>query len=555
MGHAPFVPGSRTKRRCYAAPAVGTPVLLYLLALLVRVPAAAGFPDPAYPDSFYYVDAARAIAEGRGTTIDVVWIFAEVGGRIPTEPTLPIPAFGHWMPLAAFVQVPFLALLGPTPIASALPFLLVGALAAPLAWAIARDAGLPDRAAIAAGLLAAVPGLLLPFLAQPDNFGLYEPIVAGALWLTGRALRGSGRAFVGAAVLAGLAVLSRNDGLLVVGVLVLAAVWNRGRAIGWRPIVAGTLVLGVVVAPWYARQLATFGTFSPSTASGKALFIRDIGEWNSIATPATLEHLLGMGLGPLLASRLLGLVAAGTIFAVLVGGIALLPWAIVGAWRRRRSVTFGPFLTYALLLFAFSGLVSAVHVPGGTFIHSAVALAPHTAVLSVDGIGAAVAWAARRRPTWRPRQAELVFLGAAVAWMVGLAVVGTLTTHDTWAAKRERMLAVAAALERAGAAPTDRLMSIDAAGYRYYTGRGGIVLPNDPLPVVEAAARAYDVRWLILEADDAVPAVGPVLRADERPDWIGPAVWRDGTRVALYPVCTEPRDPRCASGALDGGNG
>lgn len=533
---------------------MGTPVLLYLVALLARVLAAARFPDPAYPDAFYYVDAARAIAEGRGANVDVVWIFAEVGGAIPGQPTLPIPAFGHWMPLAAFVQVPFLTLLGPTPIASVIPFLLVGPLAAPLAWAIARDAGLPDRAAIAAGLLAALPGLLLPFLAQPDNFGLYEPIAAGALWLTGRALRGNGRAFLGAAILAGLAVLSRNDGWLVVGILGLAALWDRGRALGRRAIAAAVVAVALIVGPWYARQLATFGTFSPSAASGKALFIRDIGEWNSVSTPANLGHLLGMGLGPLLATRLLGLVAAAAIFAVLVGGIALVPFAVLGAWRRR-TATFGPFLAYALVLFGFSALVSAIHVPGGTFIHSAVALAPHTAVLAVDGIVAAVAWAARRRPTWRPREAERVFLSAAVVWMAILAVVGTMSVHGTWATKRDRMLAVAAALERAGAPRSDRLMSIDAAGYRHYTGRGGIVLPNDPLPVIEAAARAYGIRWLVVEADDAVPAVAPVLLADERPGWIGPAVWRDGTRVAVYPVCTEASDERCRGGAPTGGGG
>ena len=60
-----------------------------------------------------------------------------------------------------------------------------------------------------------------------------------------------------------------------------------------------------------------FGSLSPSTASGKVLFIRDIGEWNSITIPATLDHLLGMGIGPLLLTRLGGLVAAAFIFTVL----------------------------------------------------------------------------------------------------------------------------------------------------------------------------------------------------------------------------------------------
>ena len=96
-----------------------TPIALYLLALVVRLVLIAIFPDPAYPDSYYYVDAARAFAGGQGLQVDFVWIFAEVGGHIPAVPTLPIPSNAHWMPLASFVQVPFIWLLGPTAIASA----------------------------------------------------------------------------------------------------------------------------------------------------------------------------------------------------------------------------------------------------------------------------------------------------------------------------------------------------------------------------------------------------------------------------------------------------
>jgi hypothetical protein len=137
--------------------AVRTPLALYALALAVRLVLLAGFADPAYPDSFYYVDVARSLAAGRGFEVDVVWIFAEVGGRIPVDPVLPIPSNAHWMPLASLVQVPFIWLLGPTALASALPFALLGSLAAPLAWALARDAGAARGISLGAGVLVAVP--------------------------------------------------------------------------------------------------------------------------------------------------------------------------------------------------------------------------------------------------------------------------------------------------------------------------------------------------------------------------------------------------------------
>jgi 4-amino-4-deoxy-L-arabinose transferase-like glycosyltransferase len=539
---------------------VRTAVLLFLLALGVRLVLVAGFSDPAYPDSFYYVDVARSLASGHGFSVDFIWIFAEVGGTLPANPILPIASNGHWMPLASLVQVPFIWLMGPTALASALPFAFCGALAGPIARGIALEAGASRRIALGAGILAAVPALATPFLAQPDNFGLYEPLVAAALWMAARGLKGNARSYVLAGLLVGVATLARNDGVLVGAAVGLAFLWDRWRA--WRsggsrlpaiPVWAAVACAGLfvlVVAPWVARQLAVFGTISPSTASGKVLFIRNIGEWNSITTPATLQHLLGEGLGPLLASRIDGLLAAITIFSILVGGILLAPFMVIGAWRRRRSPDFGPFLTYTAILFAFSALISAVHVPGGTFIHSAIALAPGAYVLALEGIDGCVAWVAARRRTWDRAAAERVFTSAAVGFAVVAGIAGSITTQAVWAGRRADFQSVGAALDTAGAPATDRVMSIDASGTRYWTGHGGVVLVNDPLATVEQVANAYKVRWLVVNRADSVSAVEPLLEG-VRPVWVGAPIFStaDGSgevRLAVFPVCTLASDARCA---------
>jgi hypothetical protein len=540
---------------------VRTAVLLFVLALGVRLLLVAGFADPAYPDSFYYVDVARSLASGHGFSVDFIWIFAEVGGTLPANPILPIASNGHWMPLASLVQIPFIWLLGPTAFASTLPFAIFGALAAPIARGIALEAGASPRIAFGAGILGAVPALATPFMAQPDNFGLYEPLVAAALWMAARGLKGHARSYVLAGLLVGVATLARNDGVLVGAAVGLSFAWDRWRA--WRsggarlpviPIWAAVACAGLfvlVVAPWVARQLAVFGTISPSTASGKVLFIRNIGEWNSITTPATLQHLLGQGIGPLIASRVDGLLAAITIFSILIGGVLLAPFMAIGAWRRRRSRDFGPLLTYAAILFAFSALISAVHVPGGTFIHSAIALAPGAYVLALEGVVGCVAWISARRRSWNRATAERVFTTSAVGFALVAAVGGSLTTQAVWAARRDDFRAVAAALETAGAPATDRVMSIDASGMRYWTGRGGVVLVNDPLDTVERVARAYDIRWLVVNRADGVPAVAPLL-AGERPAWVGAPILSTAAsggevRLAVFPVCALAGDTRCGS--------
>jgi 4-amino-4-deoxy-L-arabinose transferase-like glycosyltransferase len=537
-----------------------TLVSLYLVAFLARIWVASGFPDPAYPDSFYYVDVARQLAAGNGFSVDFIWIFPEVGGAIPANPVLPIPSNAHWMPLASLVQVPFIWLMGETALASALPFAIAGAFAAPIAYLIGREANAPGYVSLGAGVLTAFPAMSFVYMAQPDNFSLYQPLVAGSLLLAARGLKGHRGSFLLAGLLAGLATLSRNDGVLVMAALGLAYLWD-----GWRTVrgsgdeprrpariplktALGAVVLfAMVVAPWYVRQVMTFGTLSPSTASGKVLFIRDIGEWNSISIPATLDHLLGMGLGPLLLTRVGGLVAALFIFSVLVGVLVLIPFLLIGAWRRRREATFGPYFAYAVLLFAFSALVSAVHVPGGTFIHSAVALAPAAYVLALLGIVEGAAWVARRRERWNGETGARVFVTGAVAFGVVTAVWGAATVHAGWDEKRQRFLQIAEYLTFAEANPDDRVMSIDASGTKYWTGHGGTVLVNDPIETVEAVARAYDIRWLVVERADTVPTAA-ALAGGARPAWIGyPKV--ETHAVTLYPVCTSPEDDRCETGS------
>jgi 4-amino-4-deoxy-L-arabinose transferase-like glycosyltransferase len=540
---------------------VRIPIALYLLALVARLVLLVHFPDAAYPDSYYYSDVARNVAAGHGFNVDFIWIFAEVGGKIPADPVLPIPSNAHWMPLASMIQVPFLAIFGPSPIAAGLPFALIGSLAAPLTWAIARDAGSSRRVAIGAGILVALPALLLVFMVQPDNFSLYQPLVAGALWLGARGLRGDARSYAIAGLLVGLATLSRNDGVLAGAALAIAFVWDRWRA--WRsggtrvptiPLwsaIACFALFAAVMAPWIWRQLDVFGQISPSSASGKVFFIRSIQEWNSITTPASLDWLLGQGIGPLLASRIGGLIAAIGIFSTLAAAQILVVPMIIGAWARRRSVDFGTFFVYAALLFGFSTLVSAVHVPGGTFIHSAVALVPHAYILVLEGVAIGVGWIAARRRAWNRDVATSLFSGAVIAYAAILSIVVGLGVHGGWEAQRADRRALSAALDLAGATPDARVMSLDAAGFNYISGHPGVVTPNDPIETIQQVAKAYRIEWLIIERDNAVAALAPVLNGTDRPAWIGAPVYSipDASgmpRAALYPICLSPSDVRCA---------
>jgi 4-amino-4-deoxy-L-arabinose transferase-like glycosyltransferase len=502
---------------------MGTLLALFAVAFGARVMTAMLFGDPIYPDAYYYVSVARELASGHGFQVAYVWNFVDVGGRLPLEGSLPIPSNAHWMPLAALVQVPFIWLLGPTALASALPFWIAASVVAPLTYLIGMDAGMSRLSSVCAGVLMALPGTVAPYLGQADNFALFMLLGSLALWLCARGLRGDRRAFAAGGLVVGLAFLARNDGVLL-GLpfaLAFAADLRRGaaRRIGWLAAVGCAAGFLVIVAPWLWRQVDVFGSISPSSASGRILFIRDYRELYSVSSEATLQSFLDQGIGQLLLSRLEGLRSALFVFAVTPLLVVLVPFVLLGSWLRRRDTAFVPWLVYAVALFAFSALVAAVHVPYGTFLHSAVALVPHAYLLAFVGLGAVVRWVAARRPSWDAPRATRNFSVLLVVVVMLVSVVGSLLTVRNWRAERDTRDPILAALaERA--APGDVVMSPDAGAYRYWGGWPGIVTPDDPLPVIEEALRRYDVRWLALERAHMVHALAPLLDGAARPDWL-----------------------------------
>jgi hypothetical protein len=531
------------------------PLVLFAVALLVRVVAGLANPGPAYPDSYYYVNVAHQLAAGNGFQIDYIWNFVDVGGRLPQAPTLPIPSNAHWMPLASMIQVPFIWVLGETPTAYGLPFWLVGALAAPLTWLIGRDAGLDGRTSFAGGLLVAAPGGVTPLLGQPDNFGLYMTLGALALWLAARGYRGDRRAYVVGGLVVGLATLSRNDGLLLGVPFALVGLADllrtpAARRVGLKAAVGCAVLFVIVMAPWWLRQLEAFGSISPSAASGRILWITEYDElWSVTGTP-TPSTLLDQGFWSLLVSRLDGLVTAVGIYALMPLMAVLTPLFVVGLWRHRHDIAFRPFMLYAAILFGASAVLFAVHVPHGTFIHSAVALLPHTFLLVPVGLVAVVTWIARRRSTWDVRRATAMFTAALIfVALFGSAFRGAIMTAY-WT---ERQADRAPLVERLRQEPvSDRVMSADPGAYKYWTGRGGVVTPTDPLPVIEGALRAYDVRWLALERNSIVAALAPVLAGETRPAWLSEPVVvvadaqdQRYPRAVLFAVCLSPDDDRC----------
>ena len=161
---------------------------------------------------------------------------------------------------------------------------------------------------------------------------------------------------------------------------------------------------------------------------------------------------------------MLGLVSAIQIYSVLACSVVLVPFVVVGAWSRRRSVDFGPFFLYAGLLFGASALLFAVHVPYGTFLHSAVALVPFTFILGMEGVVIVVTWIARHRRGWEEERAARMFLIAAVGTLVLNAAAFGLLVNKSWNSERDALISAGQAIDAAGGRTSDLVLSADPGG-------------------------------------------------------------------------------------------
>ena len=499
--------------------------LLFAAAVLVNTAAAVFITRPGYVDAYYYFDGALQLARGLGFREPYIWSYLALAAA-PAGAGL-WPSHMYWMPLTSLVPAPFMAaaawLAGGQPLSHAalfraaqVPFVLLAALLPLLSYQVAWLTSGLRRHAVAAGLLTVFTPFYFLYWPNTDSFALHALFAAGALLAITQAERGSPRANgwrLAAGALAGLAHLTRADGLLVL--LVLAAwVLMRGRRAADGRAVAGGQVAAVLVllagylfvmAPWFARNWALTGALLPAGGARTLWLVSYNDIFNYSPASLTPARYLAAGLPSILAGKA---AALGSNLATLVGaqtGIVAIPFALLGLWRLRRCALYGPALMYGLALFAL--MTFAFSFPGarGGYLHSGAAMLPFLYPAALVGLDWTVEAVARRRPAWKPaagRQvftaALLVFACALTLWVFRAAVIGTSWREPAWG-QRDAVYAQAgdwlAASGQSGA-----LAAVNnPPGWYYLTGLPSIVIPNGGIDDLLLAMDTHGARWLVLD--------------------------------------------------------
>jgi hypothetical protein len=528
------------------------PLVVFLLALLVRTLAALPQEQPHYFDAYYYYDVAENLYLGRGLVVDFIWNYLDA------PPAVTHPSNLYWTPLTSIIAWPSLSLFGASYRAAQLPFVLLSSLPPVLAYCLSYHLSAKREHAWLAAILTTFAPFYLKYWACPDNFAPFA-VTAGlslvTMYLMGRKRQGRYAFLTG--LLVGLSHLSRADGALlwVAFAVVLAldtayapqkpasALSRLATCFLWLLLaVTGYLV---VMAPWFWRNYRLIGA-PLSSAGTKTVFLRSYADLFSYSAELTWRSYLDWGWPSILHSK--ASVAIHNL-TVVAGALQfhLAPLAVIGLWKLRGRREYRPFYAYASALYLAMTLVFTLPSTHASMLHSTGALLPFFFVAALPGIDAVVGWVAARRRTWHPRTARRVFRVGLTALFVAISVfnycqavflsLDPVAFQPLWNRANTGYLDVSAWLEE-HATPETVVMVVDPPAYYYFTHRPAIVIPNEDLPGIVDVADRYGADFLILEQDH-VSSLDPLYTeasTDPSLDLRHSFVDRSGQVIQIYAI-------------------
>jgi 4-amino-4-deoxy-L-arabinose transferase-like glycosyltransferase len=481
--------------------------LLFSVALAVNIVVALLVNQPGYPDAYYYFNGGERLLQGHGFTDPYLWNY------LNAPDVLPIPSHTYWQPLPSLLAWLGMRLFGSTFDAAQIPFILIASALPLVSFSVMFDLRGNRRQAWIAALLTVFSGFYLPFWTNTEAFSPFALTASLALLVMARA-RQSNRTWTWLAVgaLSALGHLSRADGLLLLLVGLLIVLWpGRGVAFSLRATFLTLTGYLVVMAPWFVRNFAALGSPLP-TGGIDTLFLVEYNDLFLFDRRPDLPTYLASGLGTILAGKWGALLVGLGTFVAVHNLIFLTPFTLIG-WRRRwRDPTLLPALLYGLALYAAMTLAFTFPGARGGLFHSGGALLPFIFPVATLGLDDALAWIARRRPTWRPQAASRVFGPAFVAiaallsaYLIVTRIVGISSPGIAW----NRQDAVYAEIDAYLAGEDALVMSNNPPGFYYHTGRGGVPVPSGDEATLIAAARAYHIDYVVIDRN-VVPALKPL---------------------------------------------
>lgn len=457
-------------------------------------------PRPTYTDAYYHYNAALRLARGDGLVDDYLWTY------IGAPSYLPSPSHLYWMPLTSVLAAGSMVLFGRVGSyeAAQFVFILLFWFTTWIGFGLGRILGGSNRHAWLSGLLTIFSAYFSRYWGAIDTFAPYGFFGASTLMMMGygvkiQRLRFSSMLWFMVGVGSGLGHLTRADGLLLplVGVAILCWPGKHWRSLDLlKPRFVGLICLCVgyllIMIPYFIRNLTAIGSILPLGGT-QAIWFTEYNDLFSYPPDANPQTFFAEGWHLMLSTRWEALTNNFLTFIAVEGSIVVAPLMLIGLWSRRKDLFLRPFMLYAFGLHLAMTFVFPFPGYRGGLFHSAAALVPWWAVLGVIGLDETLRWAARRR-RWHIETARFVFSTALIVIVIGLTLFvlqqgrANLATPALYTELKEKV--------------TDgsRVMINDPSQLYYFTGLGGVVLPNESPEIIPEIARIYGVDYLLVEA-------------------------------------------------------
>lgn len=452
---------------------------------------------PGVDDSLHYYNLGRRLAQGQGFTIDYVWQYLRLYDSV-------VHPIDYWMPLSGMIAGGSMALLGITPLAGKLPFLLLGSLLPALSYALARHYGLERRT----GLYAAALTIALPELVwQSTRLLTTTPnmiLLGGSILLLLHGLRRERwLAYMGSGALAGLAYLNRTDSLLLLPALVLTlaiyALWGRKAGFTprrWSALLLLPLVAVLVVLPWMLRNQAVLGQ-TGMVENSRIFFMVEYTDHHSYDNARiTPERLLAeRSIGELLAKRAFEFAAALKQIVVslqLPGALLVTAGGLLLLWRRNGTLLLGmlPALLLLLGILVAYPLLIPMKSQGGSFRTAFASLLPLLLPLAAYGLQQLI----------HEKRLQVLFLSLLVLFSVGASAdMMRLESAliNNYHAFVQDIVRQSEELPDVTGDGEVRLMLQDPLILSYY-GQASVIVPKGSREEIIAAAQHYGVDYILL---------------------------------------------------------
>ncbi len=485
---------------------------------------------PGYTDAFYHYNAAARLANGDGLTESYLWTYIGAPDSLPESGVF--SSHLYWMPFTSVAAGISMRVFGITYAAAQIPLWLMFWLTTLIGWGVGWRIGGTRRHAWIAGLLTLFSGFFTRYWGATDTFAAYA--LAGSACLALLGLLAESRIpraaiALAAGVFAGVGHLTRADGLLlvIVGAGVVILLNHKNTKITKKIALIGLLLAGylAVMGFWFARNLNEIGTPLPVGGVQSAWF-RGYDDLFSFPPDASPSTLFADGIGVFLQSRWEAFTNNLGTFIAVEGVIAFAPLMLIGLWQRRGDRFVLPFALYAIGLHLAFTLVFPFPGYRGGLLHSAAALIPFWAALSVVGLDDVIGWWGKRR-RWRVESARRVFSAALVVYAAGISVwiggrgqVDAGETPGLYQWLNDQL------------ADDARVMINDPPMLYFFTGMGGVVIPNEAPDVIAEIAARYQIDYVLIEAYGMPAPLRTIL--DAPPDFLL-EIAREGD-VILYQV-------------------